>query len=491
MNINVKKGGDFIIPFVEYFPSVEKLKEFIKSKNKFININALDDKMNLVYKELKEVDKSIKLSALDWLIMQKLNFKYKRPNTLSFWIERGYGIKEFNNYNNERVVGNQYMNKKNICNIKPLLKNNINVFNYGTFKYKSYGIPSCNLCGCNLKVSPAIGCYDIIGCENNNCASYKNKDIITIRHLAFLPIELFLKKNKKINIKSKLSKEYWLLKGFSYETSNSKINEIKKNIKNVNNNSFEFYKLTIDISDEEIFLKINNSSQFNVNYWIARGMDVNKAKEKISDLQKTNSKKFAEIRKNNPLIYSAVTTNQIGYWEHKGYTTEEAKNKVSERQTTFSKKMCIEKYGEVEGIGKFKERQKKWLLNNKKSNFSKISQDLFWGILYSYASLKNDDIYFATYLNGEKDESGKNNEYRLSVNESFVLPDFFNKTTGKIIEFDGVYYHRATPQNELREEKRDKMILDNGYQILHVNEFKYKEDKQKSIIECINFLKNK
>lgn len=77
------------------------------------------------------------------------------------------------------------------------------------------------------------------------------------------------------------------------------------------------------------------------------------------------------------------------------------------------------------------------------------------------------------------------------MNESFILPDFFNKTTGKIIEFDGVYYHRVTPQNELREAKRNKMILDSGYQILHINELKYKEDKQKSIIECINFLKNK
>jgi very-short-patch-repair endonuclease len=86
--------------------------------------------------------------------------------------------------------------------------------------------------------------------------------------------------------------------------------------------------------------------------------------------------------------------------------------------------------------------------------------------------------------------SGKNNEYRLDVIDSFILPDFFDKTTGKIIEFDGVYYHRKSPQNELREIKRDGMISDSGYQVLHVNELEYKNDKMCVINKCLNFLKN-
>ena len=36
---------------------------------------------------------------------------------------------------------------------------------------------------------------------------------------------------------------------------------------------------------------------------------------------------------------------------------------------------------------------------NKKNNFSKISQELFWGILEKEPNLIDRDIYFATYKN--------------------------------------------------------------------------------------------
>jgi hypothetical protein len=60
-----------------------------------------------------------------------------------------------------------------------------------------------------------------------------------------------------------------------------------------------------------------------------------------------------------------------------------------------------------------------------------------------------------------------------------------------VIEFDGTYYHRSTPENSLREEKRDKMILESGYQVLHVSEYDYKNDKQKIIDKCVAFLNKK
>lgn len=75
------------------------------------------------------------------------------------------------------------------------------------------------------------------------------------------------------------------------------------------------------------------------------------------------------------------------------------------------------KYGEEKGLERWKERQEKWHLNYKKSNFSKISQELFKSI---YEEIKkeniNYDIYFASLNENKKyDYSGKNYEYRLML----------------------------------------------------------------------------
>lgn len=51
----------------------------------------------------------------------------------------------------------------------------------------------------------------------------------------------------------------------------------------------------------------------------------------------------------------------------KGLTEDEARIALKERQTTFSPEKCIEKYGKIEGIKRWKERQIKWqnMLNSK------------------------------------------------------------------------------------------------------------------------------
>lgn len=72
-----------------------------------------------------------------------------------------------------------------------------------------------------------------------------------------------------------------------------------------------------------------------------------------------------------------------------------------------------------------------------------------------------------------------------------ILPDFIGLANRKIIEFDGTYYHRLTPENSLREEKRDKMIIESGYEVLHISEYGYKNDKQEIIDKCVAFLNKK
>jgi very-short-patch-repair endonuclease len=74
------------------------------------------------------------------------------------------------------------------------------------------------------------------------------------------------------------------------------------------------------------------------------------------------------------------------------------------------------------------------------------------------------------------------------LNTSFILPDFFVKNKGKIIEFDGTYYHRPTPENLLRESIRDRNIINSGYKVLHISESEYKKDKQSVLYKCLDFL---
>jgi very-short-patch-repair endonuclease len=193
-------------------------------------------------------------------------------------------------------------------------------------------------------------------------------------------------------------------------------------------------------------------------------------------------------RKVNDSIPDEKRVTKLQYYVNKGCSYEQAKKELIKRQSTFSLDKCIEKDGEAEGRKRWLDRQEKWCINYKKSNFSKISQTLFWEI---YNRLHNkEEIYFATLRNGLKDNSGKNNEFRLKLENILVLPDFFMKNKSKIIEFDGVYYHRNNPENKKRSLTRDIEIIKEGYAIFHVSEDDFKTNKEKVIEECITFITN-
>jgi very-short-patch-repair endonuclease len=185
---------------------------------------------------------------------------------------------------------------------------------------------------------------------------------------------------------------------------------------------------------------------------------------------------------------------QIEYWLNKtNGNLEEAQKLLSQRQSTFSLKKCVEKHGKENGTQIWLNRQEKWHKNYKKSNFSKVSQDLFWQIAEKLGSLSN--VYFAELNdNKEKDLSGNNNELRLRLNEKLILPDFIDTNLNKIIEFDGTYWHKVKNKNYSFDDnpdiKKQKLIIENGYTVLHINEFDYNNDKQGTVEKCLNFLKS-
>lgn len=112
-----------------------------------------------------------------------------------------------------------------------------------------------------------------------------------------------------------------------------------------------------------------------------------------------------------------------------------------------------------------------------KNSFSKISQKIFWEIYENLTSEEKKECYFKEL----------NQEYFLNTKNGFFFIDF--KYKNKIIEFDGVYWHRNTKE---KDDLRDLTYNQLGYEILIINENDLNKNKiNKEVIEkCLNFLKN-
>jgi hypothetical protein len=189
-------------------------------------------------------------------------------------------------------------------------------------------------------------------------------------------------------------------------------------------------------------------------------------------------------------IKDRVSDTTLQYYLNKGYSIEDSERLLKERQTTFSLEKCIEKYGYDAGHKKWVDRQEKWLKNYQRVNYSKISQEMFISV---YKELLNvgffDKVYFARLdKNNNIHESKNNYEYRLELNKSYILPDFFIPSLNLILEFDGTYYHRNTTENKKREMIRDENIINSGYKLLHISEKEYNENKELTILKVVNFI---
>lgn len=186
-------------------------------------------------------------------------------------------------------------------------------------------------------------------------------------------------------------------------------------------------------------------------------------------------------------------TTKLSYWlEKTNGNVEEAEKLLAQRQATFSLDKCIAKYGNEKGHEIWLNRQEKWQKNYRKSNFSKVSQELFWQIFEKLDSSKH--IFFAELgENKEKDLSGINHELVLRLNESVIKPDFVDVEKRKIIEFDGEYWHKVKNKDysfeDTRDAKKEKTIIDGGYSLLRIGEKEYKNDKNGTIEKCLIFLK--
>lgn len=251
--------------------------------------------------------------------------------------------------------------------------------------------------------------------------------------------------------------------------------------------------------------KLRKRSSHNcIEYWVHRkGLSLEEAQEKRKEVIKNMHRKNSFYWKNGKeSLFHSRTTN-INYWLKKGYSYDEAQEKLSERQRTFTLEKCIEKLGKEAGKKRWLERQEKWQktmndksddekaeINKKRTGkrtpFSKISQELFWSILFNLKEKNN--IYFATINNGLADFSGLNHEYVLVNRDKLYFIDFYDRNRNKIIEFNGYYWHNKLTEQDLLREKNMKNIL--NCDILIIKEKEYKNNKEDIIKQCMDFLGN-
>jgi hypothetical protein len=203
------------------------------------------------------------------------------------------------------------------------------------------------------------------------------------------------------------------------------------------------------------------------------GYDDEKHKEKI--------KQHKKLLKDNPEKFK----NNIAYWLKETNGNTEAAIKLHKKFQSRTLEWFTEKYGEEEGKKRHALKTERWVKSFKKTNFSKISQELFNEVI-KHVDVAN--VYFATFDRPNMKKYLINKEYFLNLGTTHIRPDFIDLVKKRIIEFDGEYWHSPIRANPSREASRDKLIIDNGYSVLHVNEIEYKTNKQKVIQECINFL---
>jgi hypothetical protein len=226
----------------------------------------------------------------------------------------------------------------------------------------------------------------------------------------------------------------------------------------------------------------------------------------LSDEDKNKARRqkcYCSDRDDYDQIKVACNTN-LQFYLNKGMSEDEAKIALRKRQTTFSLEKCIEKYGEVEGIKRFKERQEKWRasLNTpenleilikaringfkacNKTHYSKISQELFDFIknrLIKNNLLNQNEIFYAT-----------NNEEFIVKCKNYKAPmlDFYIPSLNKWIEFDGEFWHSDKFNNDEKDQQREQYIFEAipGIQLKRIKERDYKKDPEKIVNECVEWI---
>lgn len=311
----------------------------------------------------------------------------------------------------------------------------------------------------------------------------------------------------KINATSKLSKrtkKYWIIRGWSEAEAYIKSKEHShKKGKSVYSRDFWTKKINpltgYNYTTEEADFERNSRRPIKKEYWIAKGYSEIESQNLASNVKTQNNKSGAKA--------SAVSTVRkitskrcVDYYTIRGYSLEEAKILVSEGQKYFSKKICIEKYGYIDGLKIWQERQDKWqnTLNEKSNeekeriNRLKLTKGITVSSIERYI-FKEISLIFPEAIH--QFTLHKHNK------KQYIYDIMYNN---KIIEYNGDFWHCnpskyqaefVNPRTKIKaidkwskDSIKIKFAESQGYSVLVIWESDFKQNKEKVLKECITFL---
>ena len=299
--------------------------------------------------------------------------------------------------------------------------------------------------------------------------------------------------------------DYYLARGYAEDEAQKIMLEIRRTSREKN-----LQRLTRELGSEEkakaYMLARDRAASFRtVDFYLARGATPEEAKTSVKVAQ--GKEMTDEIKEK---IKRSSKRSTI-YWENQGYSKSEAIKMVGDQQRTFSLNTCIEKYGEVEGRARFKNRQEKWQNTLKSKSpeeierinrlkiknsgcISKVSQQLF-----SEISIEGD--FWGIKSNGVL------GEMYIRTPSRHCKVDFVRNN--KIIEFNGDFWHanpkyyheddlmfwsegkqRTAKEIWERDAKREKELIELGYSVLVIWESDFVNNPKETIQKCKDYLEN-
>jgi hypothetical protein len=307
-------------------------------------------------------------------------------------------------------------------------------------------------------------------------------------------IEKYLR--NKLNIPqscSRHSKNYWIIRGWSLAESFIKARE--NNLQNQNSiysQSFWLEKVNPITNKNytviEADFERNSRRPIRKEFWIKKGYSLDESVKLASYTKNQNNIKGAkkgiatEIRK-------ATSKRCLEYYLTRGFDSKESEVLRSNHQLTFSKNICIQKYGETEGVDIWQNRQLKWKESLKKSGIylgvSKSSLTFFEELSKIFQNLK-----FGY------------DEANIICSNNIYFVDCLRESDKKVIEYFGDYWH-GNPTKFLadktikgvkakdiwiKDQNRIIELENHGYKVLIIWELDVTKHFKETIIKCANFL---
>lgn len=238
-------------------------------------------------------------------------------------------------------------------------------------------------------------------------------------------------------------------------------------------------------------------SPYSLNFIKYNGLSESEKLLLITNLQKKKKQTIKDNPQNQPI--------HIEFYTSKGMSLEDAKLALSDRQRTFTKEKCIEKYGEIEGLKIWKERQEKWQKTlNSKSEEEKleINRKKLKGLKNSFYSKSEKELYNILKTEISEVES----QFRINSRPRNYIFDIRYKN--KLIEFNGDYWHcnpkiykahdsvkfpsgiKTAFEIWLKDAEKAKTANEKGFTVLTVWESDYKNNKANEIKRCFEYLKD-